>query len=53
MDYKEIYRKLSGEFCNDLKNRCGMFDIDYVAADISKSFKEILIPYLLKRSVLH
>lgn len=53
LDYKEIYRNLSSEFCEKLKVRCGTFNMDYVEADISKTFKEILIPYLIKRAVLH
>ncbi|MBR4677151.1 MAG: DUF58 domain-containing protein [Bacteroidales bacterium] len=53
LDYKEIYRKLSGDFAQELKNKCSMFNIDYVEADVSKTFKEILVPYLLKRAVLH
>ena len=53
MEYKETYRKLSGDFCARLKQHCGMYNMDYVEADISKTFKEILVPYLLKRSVLH
>jgi len=53
LDYKEIYRKLSGGFAQELKNKCSMFNIDYVEADVSKTFKEILVPYLLKRAVLH
>jgi uncharacterized protein (DUF58 family) len=53
LDYKEIYRNLTSEFCQGLKNRCSMFNIDYVEADVSKSFKEILVPYLIKRAVLH
>ncbi|MBQ5404125.1 MAG: DUF58 domain-containing protein [Bacteroidales bacterium] len=53
LDYKEIYRNLSGDFRTELKNRCSMYNIDYVEADISKTFKEILIPYLIKRAVLH
>ena len=53
LDYKEIYRTLSGGFAQELKNKCSMFNIDYVEADVSKTFKEILVPYLLKRAVLH
>jgi uncharacterized protein (DUF58 family) len=53
LDYKDIYRNLTSEFCQGLKNRCSMFNIDYVEADVSKSFKEILVPYLIKRAVLH
>ena len=53
LDYKETYRSLSSGFCTRLKQHCGMYNMDYVEADISKSFKEILVPYLLKRSVMH
>ena len=53
LDYKETYRKLSSDFCNHLKQRCGMYNMDYVEADIAKTFKEILAPYLIKRAVMH
>ncbi|MBO4372040.1 MAG: DUF58 domain-containing protein [Bacteroidales bacterium] len=53
LDYKETYRRLSSEFCTRLKQHCGMYNMDYVEADIAKTFKEILAPYLLKRAVLH
>ena len=53
LDYKETYRSLSSGFCTRLKQHCGMYNMDYVEADISKSFKEILVPYLLKRAVMH
>ena len=53
LEYKETYRRLSSDFCNRLKQRCGMYKMDYVEADIAKTFKEILAPYLLKRAVLH
>ncbi len=53
LDYKETYRNLSSAFCTRLKQHCGMYNMDYVEADISKTFKEILAPYLIKRAVLH
>ena len=53
LEYKETYRKLSSDFCNRLKQHCGIYNMDYVEADIAKTFKEILAPYLLKRAVLH
>ena len=53
LEYKGTYRRLSSDFCNRLKQRCGMYNMDYVEADIAKTFKEILAPYLLKRAVLH
>lgn len=32
-----------------LKLRCGQFNIDYVEADINLGFKQVLLPYLVKR----
>ncbi len=33
----------------NLKLRCGQFNIDYVEADINQGFKQVLLPYLVKR----
>lgn len=53
LEYKEIYRELSSGFCTRLQNHCGMYEMDYVAADVALPFKEILAPFLIKRAVLH
>ncbi len=53
LEYKEIYRNLSSEFCNRLSARCGTFGMDYVEADVAKTFKEILAPYLIRRAVIN
>ncbi|MCR5456230.1 MAG: DUF58 domain-containing protein [Bacteroidales bacterium] len=53
LEYKEIYRKLASDFCERLNTRCGMYEMDYVAADVALSFREILAPFLIKRAVLH
>ncbi|MCQ2252889.1 MAG: DUF58 domain-containing protein [Bacteroidales bacterium] len=53
LEYKEIFRQQSNDFCTRLKTKCGTFDMDYVAADIDLPFRELLIPYLIKRAVLH
>lgn len=53
LEYKDIYRKLSNDFCTRLKSRCGMFGMDYVEADVAKTFKEILAPYLIRRAVIN
>ncbi len=53
LEYKEIYRSQSTAFCDRLKTRCGMYEMDYVETDVATPFKEILVPYLIKRSVLH
>jgi uncharacterized protein (DUF58 family) len=46
--YVELIRK----FKHDLKLRCGQYRIDYAEADINKGFRQILLPYLLKREKL-
>jgi hypothetical protein len=49
---KEDYlAKVSG-FYENLKNRCGMYKIDFVEADINKGFNEILYTYLVKRAAM-
>ncbi|MBO7462699.1 MAG: DUF58 domain-containing protein [Bacteroidales bacterium] len=53
LEYKEIYRELSSGFCGRLRNHCGMYEMDYVDTDVATPFKEILAPFLIKRSVLH
>ena len=40
-------------FTKELKLRCGQFKIDFVEADISQGFKQILQPYLLKRGKMY
>ncbi len=53
LEYKEIYRELSSGFCGRLRSHCGMYEMDYVAADVALPFKDILAPFLIKRAVLH
>ncbi len=35
-----------------LKMKCGQYKIDLIEADINRDFKEVLLPYLIKRSKL-
>ncbi len=46
---REAYIKKMGEFMAELKLRCGQFRIELVEADIKKGFRQVLIPYLIKR----
>jgi uncharacterized protein (DUF58 family) len=48
-EVKETYIKSINEFKNQLKLRCGQYRIDLVEADINQGFRQILLPYLLKR----
>lgn len=46
---KEHYKKQMAEYKHQLKLRCAQYHIDLVEADVSKDFRQILIPYLTKR----
>ena len=38
-----------GHFIPDLKMRCNQYKIDFIEADIRQGYKQVLLPYLLKR----
>lgn len=48
-EIKEKYIKNIDEYRKRLKLRCDQYHIDYVEADIQKGFRQILLPYLVKR----
>lgn len=48
-EMKATYIQQMAAFKNDLKMRCGQYKIDYVEADINEGFRQVLLPYLLKR----
>jgi uncharacterized protein (DUF58 family) len=50
---REEYTAAMMKYMSDLKLRCGQYNIDLVEADINKEFREVLLPYLIKRSKLH
>lgn len=52
-DIKEDYRKFTKSFNEKLKYKCGQYKIDLIEADINKDFKEVLLPYLIKRRKLY
>jgi uncharacterized protein (DUF58 family) len=49
-EVKEYYKKSISSFFNELKLKCGQYKIDLIVADINKSYDQILLPYLIKRS---
>jgi uncharacterized protein (DUF58 family) len=53
LEVKEQYISRLRAFKNELKLRCGQYRIDFVEADINQGFKQILLPYLLKREKLY
>lgn len=48
-EVKEKYVKAVRDYRNLIKTRCAQYHIDFVEADINKSFREILLPYILRR----
>lgn len=47
------YLRTMSRFSKDLELRCGQYGIDFVEADIRQGFRQILLPYLLKREKLY
>ncbi|MFN3529713.1 MAG: DUF58 domain-containing protein [Bacteroidia bacterium] len=50
---QKVYREKAGAFKQELLLRCGQYKIEYIEADISKGFEQVLMPYLLKRGKLY
>jgi hypothetical protein len=47
---KEYYVEQMKKFETDLKMRCGQYKIDFVEADINLDFRQVLLPFLTKRT---
>jgi len=48
-EVKDEYLKQTIGYRNALKMKCDQYKIDYIEADINKGFRQILLPYLVKR----
>jgi uncharacterized protein (DUF58 family) len=51
-EIKNEYAKKVQAYFYDLKLRCGDYGIEFIEADIRKSFDQIFIPFLLKRNAI-
>ncbi|MFT6815384.1 MAG: hypothetical protein ACJAZ3_001291 [Sphingobacteriales bacterium] len=49
-DVKESYVARTQEKIKEIKLKCGQYGIEYVETDIVKQFKEVLLPWVVKRS---
>jgi uncharacterized protein (DUF58 family) len=47
---KDYYISQMAKFEHDLKLRCGQYKIEFVEADINKGYKQVLLPFLMKRA---
>lgn len=48
-DVKSFYTDQMEQYIKTLKLRCHQYHIDFVEADMNAGFKEVLLPYLVKR----
>jgi uncharacterized protein (DUF58 family) len=48
-EIRNEYRQRLGDFTKELKRRCDQYHIDFVEADIRNGFRQVLLPYLVKR----
>ena len=46
---REYYKQTVQQFSQDLKIKCGQYKIDYIEVDINLDFKQVLLPFLIKR----
>jgi hypothetical protein len=49
-EVKDYYVSQVKKFEASLKLRCGQYKIDFVEADINKDFRQVLLPFLMKRT---
>jgi uncharacterized protein (DUF58 family) len=48
-EVKASYTKQAAEHRHALKSKCTQYRIDYIEADINQGFRQVLLPYLVKR----
>ncbi len=49
-EVKDYYVSQMQKFEKDLKLKCGQYKIDFVEADINQDFRQVLLPFLTKRT---
>lgn len=49
-EVKDFYVTKMKAFEQDLKLRCGQYKIDFVEADINQDFRQVLLPFITKRT---
>lgn len=52
-EVRDFYTSSSKSYIEELKLKCGQYKINFVEANVNSDFKNILIPYLIKRRKLH
>ncbi len=52
-EVKDNYVQAMANYKKELVLRCGQYRIDLVEADVNDGFKQVLLPYLIKRERMH
>jgi uncharacterized protein (DUF58 family) len=52
-EVKEQYVTSMNAYKQELKARCAQYRIDFIEADIHEGYRQVLLPYLLKRERMH
>lgn len=52
-EIRYYYTSSSRSYIEKLKLKCGQYKIDFVEADVNTDFKNVLVPYLIKRTKMH
>lgn len=52
-EIREQYKAAASANKNELKMRCAQYKIDFIEADINKGFRQVLLPYLIRRQKLY
>ena len=51
-EIKDTYQTSMADYKKELMLKCGQYKIDFVEADINRGFEQVLMPYLLKRTMM-
>lgn len=51
-DIRDEYKQSIYDYFSQIKLKCGQYNIDLVNADVNSDFRDILLPYLIKRKKL-
>jgi uncharacterized protein (DUF58 family) len=51
-EIRKYYTENLSKQISEFKTKCGQYQIDFVEADVNEDFREILIPFLVKRAAM-
>jgi len=52
-EIRKVYQEKIREYYSGIRLKCGQYDIDFTEADIRQDFREVLLPFLIKRQKMY